>query len=396
MRLSQWLYRCAYNSRDVILKSGINGYPQRRFYHCSVTLLRSDENRSGLGERQWRGATSPISGRDVRSVPVGKPSGPDDWKAAKRRFSKTENQAKPTRSEPGIRSKSRLSSDLRRLSQDDLTEEEEDIAGQAKVRQSTELLFGAAPCLLALVEGRREVHRLFVKQNSAPHRLAPQKACEEARKRMVPIQEVNRKYLDRLCSASVHQGLCLEASPLEYLTDEGDAEAIGDHTEPPLWLVLEGVQDPMNLGAILRSAYFLGVDRITSSIRNSCPLTPVVSKASSGVMEILGVYGYENLTDMLKVKVSQGWQVIGTVGAAEVGVDMPVLHCVDFQLTRPTLLLIGGEGAGLSPELRQLCHTLLTIAPRRELHPAVESLNVSVATGILLHSLLSSRAKVRR
>ncbi|KAJ8348683.1 hypothetical protein SKAU_G00272720 [Synaphobranchus kaupii] len=389
MRLSQLVYRCADNTRVVFMKWGTDGCEQRRFYHCSVTLLCSDDNGSKLAERRGRGALGPSSTRTVRSA------GPDGWKAAKPRLSKTENPVKQTRSEPGLGSKSRLSSDLQRLSRDDFTEVEDD-GGPASVRRRTELLFGAAPCLLALTQGRRAAHRLFVKENSAPQRSALQQACEEARRRKVPIQRVSRKDLDRLCSGRVHQGLCLEATPLEYLPDGGNAGTTGDHHETPLWLVLEGVQDPMNLGAILRSAYFLGVDRIASSIHNSCPLTPVVSKASSGVMEIVGVYGYDNLADMLKVKVSQGWQVVGTVGAAEVGVDVPVLHCSNFRLTTPTLLLIGGEGAGLSPELRQLCNALLTIAPCRELHPAVESLNVSVATGILIHSLLSSRRTMRR
>ncbi|XP_035288128.1 rRNA methyltransferase 1, mitochondrial isoform X2 [Anguilla anguilla] len=394
MRLSQWIYRCARYTGDAILRSGVVGRPQRRFYRCSVMLLSSDDDGSELAEGRGRSVPGPGS---ARVAPPGKPLGAGGGKAAKRRPAKPENQAKQAGSEPGLRPKSRLSLDLQRLSQDDLAEAEPEAdGGQAGVRRRTEVLFGAAPCLLALARGRRVMHRLFVKGNGAPQRPALQQASEEARRRMVPIQPASRKELDGLCSGRVHQGLCLEASPLEYLTDEGDAGAAGDHSEPPLWLVLEGVQDPMNLGAILRSAYFLGVDRIVSSIRNSCPLTPVVSKASSGVMEIVEVYGYENLADMLKSKVGQGWQVIGTVGAAEVGVDVPVHHCSDFVLTTPTLLLIGGEGPGLSPDLQRLCHALLTIPPCRELHPAVESLNVSVATGILVHSLLSSRTKGRR
>ena len=147
----------------------------------------------------------------------------------------------------------------------------------------------------------------------------------------------------------------------------------------------------MNLGAILRSAYFLGADRVISSLRHSCPLSPVVSKASSGAMEVLGVYGYENLEDMLKLKVAQGWQVVGTVGAEAGESHIPVIQCSDFQMTKPTLLLMGGEADGLSRELLSLCHTLLTIPAGRELFPGIESLNVSVATGILLHSLLFSR-----
>ncbi|KAJ8366803.1 hypothetical protein AAFF_G00342110 [Aldrovandia affinis] len=402
MRLLQWAYRCAgqmYYTRDAILKSGIGGCPQRRPYRYSVTLFYSGDHSSRPAGTRWRGALdshTSSSSRAGRAASVSKPGVSDCSKAnaTQRHPYNSEGQGKRVRSEPRLRPDSRLSAELQRLSRDDFQQDEEGgevERGRAAVGQRMELLFGAAPCLLALTQGRRTLHRLFVKESSAPQRPVVKQACEEARRQLVPIQPVGKKDLDRLCSGHVHQGLCLEAGPLKYLTDEGAAGTDGDSAGAPLWLVLEGVQDPMNLGAILRSAYFLGVDRIASSIRNSCPLTPVVSKASSGVMEIVGVYSYDNLADMLKVKVSQGWQVVGTVGAAEAGVDVPVLPCSDFHLTTPTLLLIGGESAGLSPELRQLCHTLLTIAPCRDLHPAVESLNVSVATGILIHSLLSSR-----
>ncbi|KAJ8266383.1 hypothetical protein GJAV_G00129820 [Gymnothorax javanicus] len=396
MHISPLIYRCALYTRGLIVKSGADGCPLQRCYHCSVTLLHPDTDGSEVAGRRGRGFRRKNGTHAMGSVSVQKPFEADGWNAAKQCLSKTENQSEQTK--PGLGVKSRLSLDLQRLSRDDFDNfGEAQVCGeQAGVRQRTELLFGAAPCLLALTQGRREMRQLFVKEKSAPQRSALQQACDEARRRMVPVQPVSRKELDRLCGGRVHQGLCLEASPLGYVRDEGSVETTEDGNGPPLWLVLEGVQDPMNLGAILRSAYFLGVDRIASSIHNSCPLTPVVSKASSGVMEIVEVHGYENLADMLRVKVEQGWQVIGTVGAAEVAMDVPVRHCSDFSLTAPSLLLIGGEGTGLSPELRQLCHVLLTIAPRRELHPNVESLNVSVATGILVHSLLSSRTKVHR
>ncbi|KAM9837134.1 rRNA methyltransferase 1, mitochondrial [Aulostomus maculatus] len=191
-----------------------------------------------------------------------------------------------------------------------------------------------------------------------------------------------------MSSGGVHQGVCLQASPLGYLTEDPSPRR-GKVATMPLWLVLDRIQDPMNLGAILRSAYFLGVDRVASSLHHSCPLTPVVSKASSGVMEVFGVYGYENLEDMVKRKVAEGWKVVGTMGAEAHQSQIPVSRCSDLQMSRPTLLLIGNEGEGLSRPLLSLCQSLVTIPAGRELVPGVESLNASVATAILLHSLLS-------
>ena len=289
---------------------------------------------------------------------------------------------------------SRVSSELRKLCLDDFPAEREKLVRERSTPESGaenhETVFGIAPCLLALTHGRRKAHKLFVKDGETSNRSSVVKVCEEAHRRGVQVHRVSKKDLDKMSSGRVHQGVCLQASPLRYLTE--DSVPKRSDNRPPLWLVLEEIQDPMNLGAILRSAYFLGVDRVASSLHDSCPLSPVVSKASSGVMEVFGVYGYENLEDMLRLKASQGWQVVGTVGTeAEESHVIPVTQCSDFQLTKPTLLLMGGEGEGLSKELLSLCQTLLSIPAGRELFPGIESLNVSVATGILLHSLLSTR-----
>uniref|UniRef100_A0A8C1FDP5 Mitochondrial rRNA methyltransferase 1 homolog (S. cerevisiae) n=1 Tax=Cyprinus carpio carpio TaxID=630221 RepID=A0A8C1FDP5_CYPCA len=167
--------------------------------------------------------------------------------------------------------------------------------------------------------------------------------------------------------------LMQRTNPLGFITEEKPtSHEVKNHRA--LWLVLDGVQDPMNLGAILRSAYFLGVDRTRH----------LLSKASAGVMEVMEVFGYGNLKDMIKVwKVEEGWQVVGTVGLEECSPESTVMPCSDFKMSRPTLLLMGGEGDGLSPELRQMCDVQLTIPPRRNLHPEVESLNVSVEAVVI-------------
>lgn len=293
----------------------------------------------------------------------------------------------------------RVSSELSKLSVEDFPAEWERPVRQKSAKdpkaENYEIVFGISPCLLALTQGRRKTRKLFVKDGQASHRTSVLKVCEAAHQQGVQVQRVSKKDLDKMASGHVHQGVCLQASPLRFVTEDRDSTPRGQDSTTPLWLVLDGIQDPMNLGAILRSAYFLGVDRVASSLHYSCPLTPVVSKASSGAMEVLCVYGYENLEDMVKLKVAQGWQVVGTVGAESEEPQVPVTQCSNFQMTKPTLLLMGGEGKGLSQELLSLCQTLLTIPVGRKLFPGIDSLNVSVATGILLHSLLFSRRPAR-
>uniref|UniRef100_A0AAQ4RD47 rRNA methyltransferase 1, mitochondrial n=1 Tax=Gasterosteus aculeatus aculeatus TaxID=481459 RepID=A0AAQ4RD47_GASAC len=357
------------HQRELLLLWTRGRLPQSASHHVSASLLFPEDGSIEPAAKSRRGASG--TSNDQR-----KNVGSDGWQRQERSaHSKTWKKESPV----GQRREgdSRVSSELRRLSLDDFPAEKEKMAGQKSTPYAREapyeVVFGVAPCLLALTQGRRRARKLFVKDGEASHRASVLEVCEEAHRRGVQVQRISKKDLDKMSSGRVHQGVCLQASPLAYLVEDRDSPAPTGR-EPPLWLVLERVQDPMNLGAILRSAYFLGVDRVASSLRHSCPLSPVVSKASSGVMEVIGVYGYESLEDMLKVKVARGWHVVGTVGA---GAEEPPIP-------------------GLSRELLSLCQTLLTIPAGRELFPGVESLNVSVASGILLHALLSSRGSAGR
>ncbi|XP_065709230.1 rRNA methyltransferase 1, mitochondrial [Patagioenas fasciata] len=263
--------------------------------------------------------------------------------------------------------------------------------------EGSELLFGVAPCALALARARRGLFRLFLQPSSGSRRAVTAELALQAAARGVPVQRVRRRELDALCRGHVHQGVCLEATPLRFKSlEEAEKPDVGgeERAKPrPVWLVLEHIQDPMNLGALLRSAYFLGVDRVVTSQRNSCPLTPTVSKASSGVMEVFDVYSTDDLRSFLKAKSAEGWEVVGTVSKPEDVEDVPVISCLEFRWNKPVILVIGSEGDGLSLETQLLCHRMLTIPPGRALHPGIESLNVSVATGILLHSICSQKLR---
>uniref|UniRef100_A0A8C3JKE5 rRNA methyltransferase 1, mitochondrial n=1 Tax=Calidris pygmaea TaxID=425635 RepID=A0A8C3JKE5_9CHAR len=251
--------------------------------------------------------------------------------------------------------------------------------------KGSEILFGIAPCSLALSQSRRNLFRLFLKESSGSRRLVMSEFVLQATARGVPVHHVRRRELDALCRGQVHQGVCLEATPLGFKSlEEAEKPDLGDEEGPNrqlIWLVLEQIQDPMNLGALLRSAYFLGVDRVVTSQRNSCPLTPTVSKASSGAMEVFDVYSTDDLRSFLKAKTAEGWEVVGTVSTPEDVENVPVISCLEFQWNKPVIIVIGSEGDGLSLETQLLCHRMLAIPPGRALHPGIESLNVSVATG---------------
>ncbi|PNI47495.1 MRM1 isoform 2 [Pan troglodytes] len=112
-------------------------------------------------------------------------------------------------------------------------------------------------------------------------------------------------------------------------------------------------------------------------------------------MEVMDVFSTDDLTGFLQTKAQQGWLVAGTVGCPSTedpqSSEIPIMSCLEFLWERPTLLVLGNEGSGLSQEVQASCQLLLTILPRRQLPPGLESLNVSVAAGILLHSICSQR-----
>ncbi|XP_055982506.1 rRNA methyltransferase 1, mitochondrial [Sorex fumeus] len=277
--------------------------------------------------------------------------------------------------------------ELRRLLQDEL-------APAPPASGRLELLYGLSPCLLALRAARRHVTRLLLQAGRSGLQGDRAELLREAEARNIPVLRPRRQKLDALCHHQVHQGVCMEVSPLqpEPWTEARDTKP--QDALQQLWLVLEGLQDPRNLGAVLRSAYFLGVDKIITSRRNSCPLTPVVSKASAGAMEVMAVFSTDDLAGFLQTKARQGWLVAGTVGCTPDSShhpEVPVTSCLEFQWDQPTLLVLGNEGAGLSPEAQASCQVLLTVLPGRQLTPGLESLNVSVAAGILLHSICSQR-----
>lgn len=270
----------------------------------------------------------------------------------------------------------------------------DDLAPTAASAGPLELLYGLSPCLLALRAARRRVARLLLQAGKSGLQGERAELLREAEAQNIPVLRPRRQKLDALCGYQVHQGVCMEVSPLrpEPWTEVGDGRP--DGAPQQLWLVLEGLQDPRNLGAVLRSAHFLGVDKIITSRRNSCPLTPVVSKASAGAMEVMAVFSTDDLAGFLQAKARQGWLVAGTVGCTpdtSHHPEIPVTSCLEFLWDRPTLLVLGNEGSGLSREAQASCQLLLTILPGRQLPPGLESLNVSVAAGILLHSICSQR-----
>lgn len=201
--------------------------------------------------------------------------------------------------------------------------------------------------------------------------------CHEAN---VPVKRVARRQLDAL-AAGVHQGVAARVSAGLEPGDEGTLEALLDDLhEPPLLLIVEGVTDPRNLGACMRSAEAAGAHAVVVPRSRTAPLTPAARKAASGAAERLPLIFVANLARTLRWLEQRGVLRVGLAGQGEA-----LLWSVD--LRQPCALLLGAEDTGLRQLTRQHCDQLVRLPMAGE----VESLNVSVAAGVALFEAVRQR-----
>ena len=196
----------------------------------------------------------------------------------------------------------------------------------------------------------------------------------------VSIEKVERKKLDKLADGMNHQGVVLEVALPEELSENDLKVAVEHLSENALFLVLDNVQDPHNLGACLRTADATGVHGIIITKDNAVGITPTVCKVASGAAETVPVYVVTNLARTLRWLKTEGVWVVGTTGEAQ-----STLFKSDF--TVPMALVIGAEEKGMRRLTREQCDFLVKLP----MLGTVESLNVSVATGVLLYEVLRQR-----
>lgn len=256
-----------------------------------------------------------------------------------------------------------------------------------------EVLFGLHPVILALKAQRRDgVHNVFIdskfqaEENDCP----VTKVLQIASQHHHPIKAVSRDVLDQLSGNRPHQGVCMDVSSLR-LPEWSEQDPPKMSSDFPFWLLMHNIMDPMNFGAVLRTAYYLGLDKVIVPSNNSCRLSPVVSKASAGALEVVDLVHLPTNTTESRLCLwwkDQGGEVVGT----GVNNDPKLIRINTFKMTRPTLLILGNEGSGISKELEEICDSIISIPG--QVYPSItqiDSLNVSVAAGILMHWMKTSR-----
>jgi 23S rRNA (guanosine2251-2'-O)-methyltransferase len=228
------------------------------------------------------------------------------------------------------------------------------------------IIYGINPVLEALRSGR--VRKLRVGPRSDRR---VDEALAIARQHSVPIDRAGADAIDRLARGGVHQGIVAELDdPRDYSLRE-----IVDAAAPaaPLLVVLDGIEDPHNVGAILRTVDAAGAHGVVRQARHSGSLDGIAAKASAGAVAVVRIATEVNIARAIEELKSLGVWTIGLAGEAPDTYDE-----IDFGL--PTALVLGAEGTGLRRLVRERCDRLVSIPMRG----TVASLNVSVAAGVVL------------
>lgn len=240
-----------------------------------------------------------------------------------------------------------------------------------------ETVEGRNAVLEALRSGR-PLNKIFIARGIRPAFLA--QLQQLARKRGVVVQEVDRKRLDEMAVTRNHQGVIAQAMPKEYVCLEDILAIARDRQEDPFLLLLDGIEDPYNLGALLRTAEAAGVHGVVIPKRRAAGLTAAVARASAGAVEYVAVARVPNLAQCIEELKSLS---IWVVGSDPQGKDL----YAGVDLTGPIAIVIGGEGHGIHRLVKEKCDFLVRLPMRGR----ISSLNASVAGSLVLYEVVRQR-----
>lgn len=231
--------------------------------------------------------------------------------------------------------------------------------------------------VLELLKSGRDVDKIFVAKGNREGSISV--IVAQALKRKIPVIEVERGKLDSLAEGVNHQGIVAMVPEKDYSTIDEILEYAASRDEKPLIVVADGIEDPHNLGAIIRTAECAGAHGLILPKRHSSGLTQVVSKASAGAIEYLPVAKVPNLSQAIEELKKRGLWIF----AAETG----GMEYTEGDYTIPSVIVLGSEGKGVSHLLKTKCDYIISIP----LCGKIDSLNVSNAAAVVLYEVVRQR-----
>lgn len=243
-----------------------------------------------------------------------------------------------------------------------------------------EIIEGRNPVIEALKAGR-PINKILLNRNIKNQGTVAE-ILRLAKVRNIPIEYVDEYVINRQSLSNANQGVIAYAAAKEYISLDTLINISKDNEEPPLYCILDGIEDPQNLGAILRTAEATGVHGIIVRARRAVGLTPAVVKASAGAVEYVPVARVANISQAIEtLKKNNVWVI---------GIDMKgELDYTEVNFKPPTAIVIGSEGRGLSTLVRERCDSIAYIPMKGK----ISSLNASIAAAIIMYEAFKQRGK---
>ena len=245
------------------------------------------------------------------------------------------------------------------------------------VQEVVDFVFGRHAVVEALQTPDR-VNRVFIQEGTSGRDAA--KVIELAREKGIQVQTVPKTKIEDLVGNAVHQGLVASIAAYEYADLEDVFKKAEEKGEDPFIVILDGVEDPHNLGSILRTADATGVHGIIIPKRRSASLTATVAKASTGAIEHVPVVRVTNLTQTIEQLKARGIWVFGT--------DMDGTDYRKWNTSGPLAIVMGNEGKGVSRIVKESVDEMVTIP----MVGHVQSLNASVASALMMYEVFRNRS----
>ncbi len=231
--------------------------------------------------------------------------------------------------------------------------------------------------VLELLKSGKDIDKIIVAKGNVEGTI--KRIIGEASRKGIVIQEVARQKLDEISQTKNHQGVIAIASAHSYATVEEILENAASKNEPPFIIILDGITDPHNLGAIMRTAECAGAHGIIIPKRRSVGLTAVVGKTSAGAIEYMPVAKVTNISNIIEELKEKGVWIAST--------DMDGETYFNADLKGPIAIVIGSEGEGVSRLVKEKCDFNVSIP----MYGNISSLNASVAAGLIMYEIVRKR-----
>ena len=253
---------------------------------------------------------------------------------------------------------------------------------EEKIKEDLERIFAdqieGRNAVLELLESDKDINKIYITKGELKGSI--NKIIAIANEKKVIIVQKDKKQMDMMAQSENYQGVIAVVPPYEYVEIEDILEVAKERNEDPFILILDGIEDTHNLGAIIRTAETAGVHGIIIPKRRAAQVNSTVSKVASGALEYMKIARVNNITDTISKLKDKGVWICGTA------IDADKFY-YDQNLTGPLAIVIGNEGKGISDLVKRNCDFLVKIPMKGK----VTSLNASVSTGIIVYEAVKQR-----